>query len=83
MLRDTGGMREGRVEGGVGGGGLLGQVVSMCGVVPLWCAWLVGASRIMDNRHFVGDVVGGALLGGLFAGICFWFVVSNLRKDYF
>eukprot|EP00009_Paramoeba_aestuarina_P004463 CAMPEP_0201516088 /NCGR_PEP_ID=MMETSP0161_2-20130828/7495_1 /ASSEMBLY_ACC=CAM_ASM_000251 /TAXON_ID=180227 /ORGANISM="Neoparamoeba aestuarina, Strain SoJaBio B1-5/56/2" /LENGTH=1035 /DNA_ID=CAMNT_0047913101 /DNA_START=79 /DNA_END=3184 /DNA_ORIENTATION=+ len=57
---------------GDGGGLVVSQLVSVCGIVPLWCAWLVGVSRIVDNKHFASDVVGGALLGSMIAAVCFW-----------
>ena len=44
-------------------------------VLELWMAlqisWAIGvaSSRIMDNKHHVGDVVGGGLIGVLFGSL--------------
>ena len=45
----------------------LGRFVSMLSLLPLAVAAFVACSRVVDNRHFPADVVGGALLGGSIA----------------
>ncbi|GKY95290.1 hypothetical protein MPSEU_000490900 [Mayamaea pseudoterrestris] len=44
-----------------------GRFVSMLSLLPLALAVFIASSRVVDNRHFPADVVGGALLGGSIA----------------
>lgn len=52
----------------------------MLGLSPLLLAYFIAASRIHDNYHFVGDVVGGSVIGTANAIIFsfFWFPSSSL-----
>ena len=34
--------------------------------------WTIGASRYTDNKHSVGDIVAGWLLGMFFAAVALW-----------
>ena len=45
----------------------LGRFVSMLSLLPLAVATFIACSRVVDNRHFPADVVGGAVLGGSIA----------------
>jgi len=49
---------------------------------PIWCATLIGISRITDNKHFPVDVLGGACLGSLIASVTFYIVTTNINRDY-
>jgi hypothetical protein len=44
-----------------------GRLVSMISLLPLAVAVCISCSRVVDNRHFPADIVGGALLGGSIA----------------
>lgn len=44
-----------------------GRVVSIVSLAPLAAATFIAASRVVDNKHFPADVVGGSLLGGSIA----------------
>jgi membrane-associated phospholipid phosphatase len=48
-------------------------------LITLLMAIFVGVSRIVDNRHFPADVVGGALVGIGFALGIFMLIESNVR----
>jgi diacylglycerol diphosphate phosphatase / phosphatidate phosphatase len=62
---------------------LFSQVLMVCVCLPVWCAILIGASRITDSKHFPIDVLAGAVLGSLFAVLTFCLVSSNLNREYF
>lgn len=51
------------------------RLVSMMCYFPLLAAFFVAASRVVDNKHFPADVIGGAVLGGSVATLVFgiWF----------
>jgi len=60
----------------------MSQLYSVCALLPVFIALLIGVSRIIDFHHHPHDVVGGAALGtGIGAG-CFYLVSGNLLKDY-
>ncbi|KAH9411465.1 PAP2 superfamily protein [Ordospora pajunii] len=44
---------------------------------------IIGMSRVADNRHFVSDVVGGAIVGGLSAAVGFRYLdrIVELQKS--
>jgi membrane-associated phospholipid phosphatase len=43
------------------------RCLSVLSLAPLALALFIAASRVVDNRHFPADVVGGAVLGGSIA----------------
>ena len=51
------------------------RLVSLACYVPMLFAVFVAASRVVDNKHFPADVIGGAVLGGAVASLVFgiWF----------
>jgi diacylglycerol diphosphate phosphatase / phosphatidate phosphatase len=60
----------------------------MATLLELWMAlqisWAIGvaSSRVMDNKHHVGDVVGGGLIGVLFGALySFRAVVESKARD--
>jgi membrane-associated phospholipid phosphatase len=46
------------------------KLYSVLALAPMAVAGFVAASRVVDNKHFPVDVVGGAVLGSSIA----WFV---------
>lgn len=51
------------------------------GILFLWAA-LIGYSRVYLARHYVGDVICGALWGVLLAWLVWWLTRSVLAKAY-
>jgi hypothetical protein len=51
------------------------RLLSLVCYSPMLFAFFVAASRVVDNKHFPADVVGGAVLGGSVASLVFgiWF----------
>jgi len=51
------------------------RLTSLLSYIPMLFAIFVAASRIVDNKHFPADVIGGAILGGSVASLVFgiWF----------
>ena len=51
------------------------RLASLLSYIPMLFAIFVAASRIVDNKHFPADVIGGAILGGSVASLVFgiWF----------
>jgi diacylglycerol diphosphate phosphatase/phosphatidate phosphatase len=47
----------------------LARVVSILCYSPMVLAGFIAASRVVDNKHFPADVVGGAVLGGSIASL--------------
>ena len=56
----------------------LQRLVSLFCYTPMLFAVFIAASRVVDNRHFPADVVGGAVLGASIASLVFniWYVIS-------
>ncbi|MGK3738434.1 MAG: membrane-associated phospholipid phosphatase [Bacillariaceae sp.] len=57
----------------------LQRLVSLFCYTPMLFAVFIAASRVVDNRHFPADVVGGAVLGASIASLVFniWYVINN------
>jgi hypothetical protein len=55
------------------------RLISLVCYSPMLFAFFVAASRVVDNKHFPADVVGGAVLGGSVASLIFgiWFPKFN------
>jgi hypothetical protein len=56
----------------------LQRLVSLFCYTPILFAVFIAASRVVDNRHFPADVVGGAVLGASIASLVFniWYVTT-------
>jgi len=46
------------------------RAISVLSLLPVALALFIAASRVVDNKHFPADVVGGAVLGGATAIYC-------------
>lgn len=58
------------------------HLLMICVSLPLWCALLIGVSRLLDNKHWYWDVIAGAGIGSLFSSLFFQIVKGNVERDY-